>query len=180
MKNLGVLGPMGGGKGSAAKYIAEKYGYKVITMGNIVRALARKDGVRPTRLHLEKIQRKYRQKYGDDFIIKETIRKAESSSKPVILDGVRSSIDARIAKKELGIKIILIDADPEIRFERLKRRRRADFPRTFEEFKKIEGSENKTFHMHKTFRYADYKVDNSDGKAKMRKDLDAVIKKINR
>ena len=68
---------------------------------------------------------------------------------------------------------------PEIRFQRLKRRRRADFPRTLEEFNKVEASENRTFHMHKTFGYADYKIDNSDGKTRMRKDLDAVIKKIN-
>lgn len=178
MKNLGVIGPMGGGKGSAAKYLAQKYGYNVISMGNIVRMLAKKDGVKPTRLNLEKVQRKWRKKYGNDLVIRETIRKARLSSKPVILDGIRSVIDARTAKKEFGVKIILIDAKPEIRFERLKRRRRADFPRTLEEFNKVEASENRTFHMHKTFKYADYKIDNSSGKAKMKRDLDAVFKKI--
>lgn len=178
MKNLGVFGPMGSGKGFAARYIAKKYGYKVISMGNIVRYLARKEGVKPTRLNLENVQRKYRKKYGNDFVIRETIRRARASDKPVILDGVRSVIDVRIAKKELGVKMILIDADPEVRFERLKKRRRADFPRTIEEFKKVEASEDKTFHMRKTFSYADYKVDNANGEKHFFSQLDSIIKKV--
>jgi len=178
MKNLGVIGPMGGGKGSAAKYLAKKYHYNIISMGNIVRMLARKEGVKPTRLNLEKIQRKYRQRYGDDFVIRKTIEKARASSKPVILDGVRAIIDAKTAKKELGVKLILVDADPEIRFQRLKRRRRADFPRTLEEFNKVESSENRTFHMHKTFSYADFKANNSDGVKSLHKQLDLIMKKL--
>lgn len=179
MQDLGVFGPMGSGKGFAAKYLSKKYGYRIISMGNIVRALARKKHAKPTRLNLEKIQREYRKKYGDDFVIRETIKKARASSKPVILDGVRSVIDARTAKKELGVKMILVDAAPEVRYQRMKKRRRADFPRTIEEFKKVEASENRTFHMNKTFSYADYKVDNGNGQKYFYSQLDKIVKKLN-
>ncbi len=175
MQNLGVLGPMGSGKGFAAKYLAKKYGYQIITMGNIVRALARKERVSPKRENLEKVQKKYRDKYGSDYIVRQAIKKAEKSSKPVIFDGLRTKIDVSTAKKELGMKIILVDAKPEIRFQRLKKRRRADFPRTVKEFKRIEALENKTFHLRETFKYADYTVDNSDGEERLYSQLSRIV-----
>lgn len=179
-QNLGVLGPVGSGKGFAAKYISRKYGYRMITMGNIVRSLAKKEGIKPTRPNLEKVQRKYRDKYGSDFVIQQAIKKAQTSKRPVVLDGLRAEVDAVTAKKILGAKLILVDADPEVRFERMKRRRRADFSKTFEDFKKIEALEDKTFHLNKTFSHADYKADNTDGKKSLYDQLSKIMKKLNK
>jgi len=178
MKNLGILGPAGSGKGIAAKYLAKKYGYTIISMGNIVRDLARKEHLSPKRENLEKLQAKYSKKYGKDFVIGKALEKAKNSKKPVILDGIRKPIQAEKAKKELKAKLILINAKPEIRFERMKIRRRKDFPKTLKEFSKIEEKENKVFNLKKTFSMVDFKADNSNGKAYLFKQLDAIMKKI--
>ena len=119
-KNLGILGPAGSGKGFAAKYIAKRFGYNVINMGNIVRALARKEHIKPTRANLEKIGEKYSKIYGKDFVIEHAIERAKESKKPVIIDGIRKPVQAKLAKKVLKAKLILIDASPEVRFERMK------------------------------------------------------------
>ena len=176
MRNIGVLGAMGSGKGIAAEYLSDRYGYRIINMGNIIRAIAKKRKIPPARLNLEKLQRECRRRYGDDYVIKEAVAKAGESGKPVILDGIRSLIDAKTAKKELGAKLILIYADPKLRFERLKRRRRADFPRTFAEFKKVEALENRTFAFGKTAQLADYTIDNGNGLKYLHSQLDSIMK----
>lgn len=178
--NLGILGPMGSGKGIAAKYLARRYGYRIISMGNIVRALAKKGKVKPSRKNLERLQHDYRRRYGEDYIINEAIKKARQSGKPVILDGIRSMIDAKMAKKKLGAKLILVDADSKMRFERMKARRRADFPRTLAEFKKIEASENRVFAFGRTKKLADYKVDNSNGIPYLHDQLSLMMKRLSR
>jgi len=178
--NLGLLGPMGSGKGIAAKYLARRYGYSIISMGNIVRALARKEKIGPSRKNLEKLQHDYRKRYGEGFVINAALKKASKSRKPVILDGIRSIIDAKMAKRGLGARLLLVDADPKIRFERMKKRRRADFPRTLSEFKKIEASENRVFAFGRTKKFADYRVDNSNGLPYLHDQLSSIMKKLNR
>lgn len=173
--NLGILGPAGSGKGFAAKYIAKKYGYTIINMGNIVRALARKEHIKPTRAHLEKLGEKYSKKYGADFVIGHAIEMAKKSTKPVIIDGIRKPIQAKLAKKVLKVRLILVDASPEVRFERMKKRGRANFPKTIEIFNKEEKQEQKFFNLKKTFSLADYKIDNSNLSVKQ---LYAVLDKL--
>jgi dephospho-CoA kinase len=180
-KNLGVLGPAGSGKGFAAKYLAKKYGYNVINMGNIVRALARKEHIKPTRANLEKIGEKYAKVYGHDFVIEHAIERAMKSKKPVIIDGIRKPIQAKLAKQELNAKLILIDASPEVRFERMKKRRRANFPKTIEIFKKEEKQEEKFFNLKKTFSMCDYTLDNSKlSEKQLYLALDNLIRRINK
>jgi len=149
-------------------------------MGNIVRALARKEHVRPTRENLEKLQAKYSRIYRHDFVIEHALEKACKSRKPVILDGIRKPIQARLAKEKLKAVLILVDAKPELRFERMKKRRRTGFAENLQEFKKSEAKEQKFFSLKKTFRMADYKIDNSNGMKYLVSQLDKIMKKINK
>jgi|GEM_PF-493623 len=178
LPNIGILGPIGSGKGTAARYLTKKYKYKIINMGNIVRAIARKEHIKPIRKNLEKLQIKYSKKYGKDFVIGKAIEKANLSRKPVILDGIRKPIQARLAKQKLKAKLILVDASPEIRFKRLKKRRRAGFSKTFQEFKKIDSAENKIFAFSKTKKYADYFIYNDKGERYLYKELSLLMKKL--
>ena len=178
MNNLGILGPAGSGKGFAAKYIAKKYGYTIINMGDIVRALARKEHIKPTRANLEKIGEKYSKIYGKDFVIEHAIEKAQESKKPVIIDGIRKPVQAKLAKQKLNARLILVDADPEIRFERMKKRKRSNFPKTIEIFKKEEEQEQKFFNLKKTFSMCDYKIDNSNGERYLFEQINKLKRKI--
>lgn len=175
--NIGVFGPAGGGKGFASKYIAKKYHYKIINMGDLVRALARKEHLKPTRENLEKLQAKY-SKYGKDFVIGRALEKASQMKCPVIFEGMRKPIQAELVKKKMNARLILVDANPKIRFERMKERRRTGFSKTLREFNELEKKEEKVFNLKKTFSYADYKVDNSNGEKDLYNQIDKIMKKI--
>jgi len=177
LRNLGIIGKMGSGKGYASKYLAKKYGYTIIGMGNIVRTVARKEKMKPTRENLEKLQKKY-SKYGKDFVIEKLIEKIKSINGPVILDGIRKPNQARFAKDRLNAVLIEVYTDPIIRFERMKVRGRAGSPKTFEEFKKVEAQEEKVFHINKALKMSKFKVNNDDGVKKFYSDLDKVMRKI--
>jgi dephospho-CoA kinase len=177
MKIFGILGPIGSGKGTAAKHVSKKYGYKIIVMGNLVRELAKKLKISTTRGNLQALQKKYRKKYGDYFFINLAIEKAKKYEKAII-DGIRTPYDARGAKAG-GAKLILIDASPEVRFKRMKKRRRAGFSKTLEQFNKEEASEWKIFNFKKTLGYVDYRIFNNGGKTELCIDVDKLMKRIN-
>ncbi len=177
LPNLGIIGKMGSGKGFAARYLSRKYGYSVITMSNFVRALARKEHMRPTRENLEKLQKKY--SVHGDYVMEKVLMKASKTKKPVILDGIRKPLQAKLAKGRLKALLIEVDADPKIRFERIRARgRKSDIPRTLGEFKKLEGKEEKVFRINRTLSMADFRINNDDGAVKLYKNLDSLMRKI--
>ena len=51
-KVLGLIGPVGSGKGIVSNYLIKKYGFKRIMMGNLVRAVAKKEKIPITRKNL--------------------------------------------------------------------------------------------------------------------------------
>ena len=113
-------------------------------------------------------------------MIEHAIEKAMSSKKPVILDGIRKPVQAQLAKQKLGAVLILVNASPEVRFERMKKRKRANFPKTIEIFKKEEKQEEKFFNLKKTFSMADYIVDNSElSERQLYVAMDKVVRRIN-
>ena len=50
---IGVVGKIGSGKDEVLKYLKAKYGIPYLSTGDLVRDLAAKDGVKPTRENLE-------------------------------------------------------------------------------------------------------------------------------
>jgi len=182
MKNqifLGLIGPIASGKGFAGKHLEKKYGFKRIVMGDLIRAVARKKHVKPTREHLRKFQKEYTRKYGRDYFINLAIEKGRKSGrKKVIIDGIRYPEQAKQAKKKAHTILILFNASPEIRFKREKERGRAGHPETFKDFKRQEKKEWKVFNFKKTIKYADYTINNSGTPQQLYQKVDALMKKI--
>jgi len=55
---------------------------------------------------------------------------------------------------------VLVDADPQVRFERMSSRGRYDAPKTLEEFQKQEEYEDNMFHFGETKKEIEFVVDN--------------------
>jgi dephospho-CoA kinase len=175
---IGILGTIGSGKGTAARFLKKKYGFRIISMGNLIRALARKLKISASRKNLQDLQARYRKRYGGDYFISIAWQKIDSSMhKRWIIDGIRHNADASASRKN-GAVLIFIDAKPEIRFERMKKRRRKGFSRTIEQFKKEEQREWKRFNFKKTITYAHYRMDNSKGQKLLFSQIDRLMRKI--
>ena len=174
---IGLMGTIGSGKTTASNYIVKRYKFKRIIMGNLVRAKARKMGLETTRENLLKVQKYYREKYGQEYFIHLALEKTKKW-KRALIDGVRVPADAIEIKKAKG-KIILIDARPKLRFERLKRRKRKGYSKTFEEFKREEKLERKFINFNVTLKYVDYRIENNTTKEKFYQNIDKLMKKLN-
>lgn len=175
---IGLLGTIGSGKGTAAKFLKKKYGFRIVTMGNILRALARKLNVPSDRKSLQLLQKKYRTKYGGDYFINTAWNKINSSRyNRWIIDGIRTPEDTSVSRKN-GARLILIDAKPQLRFERMKKRKRKGFSKTFKEFKEEEKREWKLLNFKKSLKYIQYKVDNSKGPKEFLDKINKLVKRL--
>lgn len=171
-----MLGTIGSGKTTVSDYLVSK-GFERVIMGDLVREKTKQEGLKLTRENLQAIQKKYRDKYGQEYFIKEVIKKLKESGKDkLLIDGVRVPMDAILPKKD-GAVLILVDAPKKIRFERLKARGRENDPQTMQEFIKQEKAEWKAFNFKETLKYVDYEIDNSGNLRELYRKVDELLKK---
>ncbi len=179
MKVIGLIGLIGSGKDLISDYLSSKYGYSVITMGDIVREIATKLGRTHERYDLQLTQKEMTEKYGMEYFPQQVVKKIrEGNVEKVVINGIRRPEDAIIPKREFGkdMLIIYVDVDPKIRFERMKLRKREGDPETFEDFKKQEENEFKFFRLEETINLADVTIDNNSTKEHVYEQIDKILK----
>ncbi len=124
----------GSGKTTVARY-AEEYGYRVLTMGDVVREVAEERGLRPTRETLSALAEELRRGEGEDAIARRCIERIRTMDADVVIDGIRSLKEVEAFREAFGDAILIaVHASPRTRFERLRHRGRIDDPEDWEEF----------------------------------------------
>jgi dephospho-CoA kinase len=131
-----ITGMPGAGKSSVASFLEEK-GFAVVTMGDVIREEAKRQGLEPTDVNLGKMMLKLRQDLGPGavghIVLQKLARDGDSSSK-VVIDGIRSIAEVEVLKNVGHVRLLAIHASQDTRFKRLKERGRADAPSNGNEF----------------------------------------------
>lgn len=180
MRVIGLFGLIGSGKDTVADHLAQKYGYNVIIMGDIIREFCTQRGLEPTRDNMLLVQREQVQKYTIKWFAEEVIRRIRIAGwQKVVIGGMRRPEDAEVPKHAFGKDFILIqvDADPKIRFERMRARARVGDPKTLEEFLHQEELDKKAFDFAKLKTYIDYTVTNNGTLEELHVQVDKLLKK---
>lgn len=141
MRIMGVSGLPGSGKSIVSEIASEK-GAVIVSMGDIIRdeASKRKESTK-------EVARKLRKEKGPLIVAELTIQKIkdiinENIAKIIIIEGIRSPYEVELFKKNFNNFIILsIFANPSTRYERLKKRGRADDSQNYKEFTKRDQME---------------------------------------
>ena len=128
LKVIGFVGMPASGKSEAAT-VAREMGIPVVVMGDIVRAHMHTMGVKINEKNVGLTANKLREEHGMDAIAKMCIPIIKSQkSNVVVIDGIRGYAEVVAYKNEFdeNFKVIAIEASPELRYERAKKRARSD------------------------------------------------------
>ena len=117
-------------------------GYETFSLGDGVRAEAKRHNLEPTGENLGRLMLELREKNGPGAVaelIKDSIQ--NSSHKIIIIDGIRSIHEINVLKKTGNLKLLAVNASPNTRFEFLSDRKRSDDPLTREKFEERDNRE---------------------------------------
>jgi dephospho-CoA kinase len=135
-----LTGMPGAGKSSVACFLKEK-GFMVVTMGDVIREEAKRQGLEPTDVNLGKMMLKLRQDFGPGAVGQIVLQKLardddnnNNNSSNVVVDGIRSVAEVEVLKKVGHVRLLAIHASQDTRFKHLRRRGRADAPSDSDEF----------------------------------------------
>lgn len=180
-KAIGLIGTIGAGKDTVSDYIRDRYRFDVITMGDLVREVARERGVEANRDNLTAIQKEHVERFGGDYWIRKVVERVRQNRwEKVIINGIRRPVDAEVAKNSFGndIVMVLVDADVKVRFSRLQRRGRVGDPKTMEEFMHQEQSEFEKFDFKNTLKHVEKTIHNNTTIGDLHKSTDALLKSL--
>jgi len=133
---VGLVGMPGSGK-SLVVQAAQRKGYAVVVMGDVVREETRKLGLELDPKNMGTVMLNLRKTNGQGVIAEKTIPKIRQAQSPkVIVDGLRSLSEADVFKRNFPkFTLVAVHASPEKRFSRLYFRRRSDDPDEWEVFR---------------------------------------------
>lgn len=131
MRIIAVCGMPGSGKGEVAE-VARSRGYPVHSMGDVVRRFFASECTGRDPIETGIYADMERKKHGKDVWAKRLIETLEgeltADTEIVMIDGLRSSMEATLFKKRWGsyFRILAVHSSPDTRYQRLVERKRGD------------------------------------------------------
>ena len=131
----------GAGKSTIVSKLKEE-GYETFSLGDGVRAEAKRQNLEPTGGNLGKLMLELREKNGPGAVaelIKESIQ--NSTHEIIIIDGIRSIHEINVLKQTGNVKLLAVIASSDTRFTFLSERKRSDDPLTRDKFEERDNRE---------------------------------------
>lgn len=174
---IGLMGEIASGKGTAAKYLTEKYGAKSYKFSNFLRDILDRLHLEQSRDNMQKLSTALRQNFGQTLF--STVTATDMQKDPaqiIVLDGIRRLADLEALKKLSSFKLVYIEADIKKCYERIVNRgeNADDTGKTFEEFEKDHERESE-LEIKNLKDHADVVIDNNGSVDEFYSQLDKLI-----
>jgi dephospho-CoA kinase len=174
-KTIGLTGTNASGKGEAAKFFV-KHGYDYISLSDFIREELKKNSIKITRDNLILTGNQLRKKYGPDILAQMAVNKIRGKT---VIDSIRNVQEIEYIRNHTEFILLSIDAPPEVRFQRAKKRGRHESVDTLEEFMEIEKKEmtnkNKSQQLKKCMDTTDFKIINQGTLKEFHKKLEVFL-----
>lgn len=177
---LGFSGQIGCGKGTVAKYIAEKYGTSHYRFSDILREVSDYLRIEKTRDNLQDLSTVLRKRFGEDLLTKIIFEKVkEDPNDLIVVEGIRLAEDVEYLKRLPEFTFVFIEADPKVRYERMITRNEnvGDAEKTFEQF--VQDQKDEADAQIKDLKVkAQYTIENNGTIEELHKKVDELISLI--
>ena len=177
---IGLVGSLASGKETTKKYLAEKYNAKDCRFSSILRDVLTRVDVSNSRENLQKLSTVLRANFGENLLAKAIAMDASKlEADVVVIDGVRRFTDIEHLNELPNFILVKIDADPKIRYERMKLRNEnaGDDKKTLEQFLEDHNAEADK-QIPEVMKTAKYSIDNGGTLEDLYKQIDEIIKKV--
>ncbi len=176
---LGFAGLMASGKGTAAKYLAERHGATTHRFSTMLRDALDRFYLTHTRDNLIKISEIIRGTFGEDTMARTMAKDVENDTAPlIVVEGIRRLADIEYLKKLPNFVLVEIFADIKIRHARLNARRENpdDATKSFAQFA-AEHERSTELTILDVVQFAAERIDNNGTVAELESALDRLVKK---
>jgi len=176
---IALTGKIASGKEETKKHLINKYNAQGVAFSGMLRDVLQRINVPIERKNLQTLSTILRNNFGEDLLARNIVEDAKKmESEIVVMDGVRRLIDISYAKKFDGFVLVSIDADVNLRYERMKNRNQnvGDDKKSLQDFLKDHESEADK-ELPVVMAEATEHLDNNGSLDDLHKQIDALVSK---
>lgn len=178
---IGLTGRNAAGKGVAAEFLRTK-GFICHSLSDVIRDEVRGRGLEPTRENLIATGRELRSRHGTGVLAERILERLEPGQNCVV-DSFRHADEVAVFRKASEFHLFSIQAKPEIRFDRIRKRAREGDPQTFERFMEFENQESTSLqaegqNLTATEALADFTIENDGTFDEFYKSIAALLPRL--
>ena len=180
---IGLTGTLGAGKGTVAEYLVAKKGYAHVSVSAFLAAEAARRGLEADRAARQRIANEFRAE-GPTTLMTRVYERARDIRGNMILEPQHTVAEVAFIQ-ERGGKVVVVDAAPRARYERIMKRGSAKDNVSFEAFSEHQRAElvsddpNRN-NLGAAMRAADFHIRNDGSLEELYGQVDAVLGAIDR
>ncbi len=178
---IGLTGKYAAGKGTLAELLKGR-GFGYHSCSDVLREELAARGVPESREALLELGNALRRQGGPGELARRLKPRLDDGGDHIV-DSIRNPAEVEVLREMEGFVLIVVDAAPEVRFERLRKRARIGDPETFEAFqrleaKELESSDPTTQQLLGTIALADYALRNDHGVEELHIAMEALLETL--
>ncbi|MBU0570038.1 AAA family ATPase [Patescibacteria group bacterium] len=131
---IGITGTLGSGKGTVAEYLVEQKGFKSFSIRDYLSEILKGGNKKINRNSLVDLGNILRSKFGSSYLAEQLYKKAEITDANSIIESLRNPGEIKSLRKKGNFYLFATDADSQIRYERIKKRKSKTDKISFKEF----------------------------------------------
>ena len=179
---VGIAGSFGAGKGETVEYLKAARNFTHYSASGFIVEEIKKRGLEINRDSMALVANELRAAHGPSYIIDSLYAQAEAHPGDVVIESLRAVAEVRRIK-ELGGKVLGIDALPELRFKRAIARNSVKDHVTYEKWLEQEKAESNQSDPHKqnifgALKEADFVITNNGSIGDLHKQVELFIQQI--
>ena len=134
MTLIGITGTDGAGKGSVVDLLVQRYGFVHYSVRQFILEHINAAGLPQTRAQMRLTANELRARHGNDFIVTQALIAMERDNvESAVVESIRAVAEVETLKARGGV-LLAVDADQQIRYERIQARSSESDKVTLEEF----------------------------------------------
>ncbi len=180
---IGITGTLGAGKGTIVDFLMKKKGYEYYSVRGYLVEEINKQGLEVNRDSMTSVANELRAQHSPSYIVDELYNRAKTQGKNCVIESIRTPGEIESLREKNNFYLFAVDANPKVRFQRIKTRASETDKVDFETFLANEKREMDTEdpnkqNLQKCIAMADYIFENNGTIEDLGKQVARTIIKI--